>query len=153
MGVTANSAKIVQMLEYTAQIMTENRTVLIELDSVIGDGDLGITMEKGFVAAAQAAQNLSEEEPGAVFMKAGMAMARAAPSTMGTLMSTGLMRGGKAVAGKTELSVLDMKAFLMAFLQGVMDRAVGLFHVRAVVKTAASKVWGEIREQELEFLL
>ena len=102
--------------------MIENRTVLTELDSAIGDGDLGVTMEKGFVAAAETARELSAEEPGSVLMKAGMAIAKSAPSTTGTLLATGLMRGGKAVAGKPELSVPDMKVFLAAFLQGVMDR-------------------------------
>ena len=122
MAVILNSVTAVQMLEAAARIMAENRTALIELDSVIGDGDLGITMEKGFAAASETAKGLLAEAPGSVFMKAGMAMAKAAPSTMGTLMATGLMRGGKAVAGKEELSVPDMKAFLSAFLLGVMDR-------------------------------
>ena len=122
MAIIVNSITVLQMLEDAAWTMAENRAALIELDSVIGDGDLGITMEKGFAAAREATRGLVGEEPGAIFMKAGMAMAKAAPSTMGTLMATGLMRGGKAVAGKTELSVPDMKAFLAAFLQGVMDR-------------------------------
>jgi dihydroxyacetone kinase-like protein len=121
-GVTANSVKIVQVLEYAAKAMAENRTVLTELDNVIGDGDLGITMEKGFTAAVETARELSAEDPGSIFMKAGMTMSRDAPSTMGTLIATGLMRGGKAVAGKQELSASDMKVFLAAFLQGVMDR-------------------------------
>ena len=111
------------MLEAAARIMSENRTLLIELDNVIGDGDLGITMEKGFVAAAETAKALFAEDPGSIFMKAGMTIAKTAPSTMGTLLASGLMRGGKAVTGKNELSVPDMKAFLSAFLQGVMDRS------------------------------
>jgi len=110
------------MLECAAKAMSENRTLLIELDSVIGDGDLGITMDKGFTAAAKTANELSAEEPGSIFMKAGMTISREAPSTTGTLMATGLMRGGKAVAGRQELSAADMKVFLAAFLQGVMDR-------------------------------
>ena len=102
--------------------MAENRTVLIELDNAIGDGDLGITMEKGFAAAIETVRGLSAEEPGSVFMKAGMAIAKSAPSTTGTLIATGLMRGGKAVAGKPEIAVSDMKVFLAAFLHGVMER-------------------------------
>ena len=110
------------MLDCAAKAMSENRALLIELDSVIGDGDLGITMEKGFTAALKTAQELAAEEPASIFMKAGMAISREAPSTMGTLMATGLMRGGKAVAGSKELSAADMKVFFAAFLQGVMDR-------------------------------
>jgi len=122
MSITANSVKVIQMLECAATAMSENRTFLIELDSVIGDGDLGITMDKGFAAAAKTARELSAEAPGSIFMKAGMAISREAPSTTGTLMATGLMRGGKAVSDRQELSASDMKVFLAAFLQGVMDR-------------------------------
>jgi len=49
-------------------------------------------------------------------------MAKAAPSTMGTLMGTGFMRGGKAVKEKTELSLADMAAFWRAFVEGLMER-------------------------------
>jgi dihydroxyacetone kinase-like protein len=121
-SVTANSAKIIHMLECAAKTMSENRTVLIDLDSVIGDGDLGITMEKGYAAALETAWGLSAEDPGSILMKAGMAISREAPSTMGTLMATGFMRGGKAVTGKSELFAADMKVFLATFLQGVIDR-------------------------------
>jgi dihydroxyacetone kinase-like protein len=122
MGISVNSADIIQMLEVAAKSMAENRNVLIELDSVIGDGDLGLTMEKGFAAAAEAAKTEAASQPSVVFMKAGMALINTAPSTMGTLLGSGLMRGGKALAGKNELAVSDMKAFLAAFMQGVMDR-------------------------------
>jgi len=45
------SAEIIKMLGHVAQAMKDKRQYLIELDSTIGDGDLGITMEKGFEAA------------------------------------------------------------------------------------------------------
>jgi dihydroxyacetone kinase-like protein len=122
MRTSADGAAAVQILERAAAVMAENKTVLIELDSVIGDGDLGITMEKGFAAAAQSAREQSGADPGTIFMKAGMAIAKTAPSTMGTLMASGLMRGGKTVAGKAELSAADMREFLSAFLQGVTER-------------------------------
>jgi len=119
---TIDSAQAIKMLECAAKTMSENRLVLIELDSIIGDGDLGITMEKGFSTAAETVRDLSSEAPCSIFMKAGMAIAKSAPSTMGTLMATGLMRGGKAVTGKMELSASDIKVFFAAFLQGVMER-------------------------------
>ncbi|WP_319563269.1 dihydroxyacetone kinase subunit L [Marispirochaeta sp.] len=95
---------------------------LIELDSAVGDGDLGITMEKGFLAAAALAAAMSESRPGSILMKAGIEIAKVAPSTMGTLMGTGLMRGGKAVIGKDSLNASDMVDFFAGFLQGVTDR-------------------------------
>lgn len=122
MKTSADAQDIVRLLDIIAKEMSANRPKLIELDSVIGDGDLGITMEKGFAAAATVARASVTQEPGMILMKAGMEIVKIAPSTMGTLMGTGLMRGGKAVTGRTTLSVADMKAFLRAFLSGIMER-------------------------------
>jgi dihydroxyacetone kinase-like protein len=122
MDSTVTNTGVIRMLEEAAKNMAESKNLLIELDRVIGDGDLGITMEKGFAAAAQSARAEAASQPGVIFMKAGMALINNAPSTMGTLMGSGLVRGGKALAGKDELGAADMKTFLAAFLQGVMER-------------------------------
>ncbi|NCB25452.1 MAG: dihydroxyacetone kinase subunit L [Bacteroidia bacterium] len=113
---------VVNLLQSIADAMVEQKSYLIELDSVVGDGDLGITMEKGFKAAAVLAAKLNTQDPGTMLMKAGMEIAKVAPSTMGTLMGTGFMRGGKAVVGKPRLLVVDVVQFFAAFYQGIADR-------------------------------
>ena len=47
-----------------ARIMEANKSVLTELDSVVGDGDLGLTMSDGFAAAARYAQQSEERDLG-----------------------------------------------------------------------------------------
>jgi len=105
-------------------VMAAHKDALIALDGVMGDGDLGLTMAAAFAAAAAEVQASAEPDPGVVLMKAGMAMAKAAPSTMGTLVGTGYMRGGKALKGRAdaELGVADLANFLRAFVDGLMDR-------------------------------
>jgi dihydroxyacetone kinase-like protein len=105
-----------------AVLMTEKKEELIKLDSAMGDGDLGLTMEKGFSAARDEAAKTDEPDLGKFLMKIGMAIARAAPSTMGTLAATGFMSGGKAVTGKTALGGMEMAAFFDAFTAGIMQR-------------------------------
>ncbi|MDC7125649.1 MAG: dihydroxyacetone kinase subunit DhaL [Spirochaetales bacterium] len=117
-----NSAGTVKLIETIASAMFENKNKLIELDSAIGDGDLGLTMERGFKAAYQLSITIKDEQPGKILMKSGMEIAKVAPSTMGTLMGTGFMRGGKAVLNKEELTADDLTEFFCAFLQGVIDR-------------------------------
>jgi dihydroxyacetone kinase-like protein len=104
------------------ETMVSNRDYLIELDGVMGDGDLGLTMSSAFSAAADEVSVLDETDLGKVFIKAGMAMAKAAPSTMGTLMGTGFMRGGKAVKEKNTLCLADMAGFWRGFVEGLMER-------------------------------
>jgi len=104
------------------KIMEEQRDYLIELDGKMGDGDLGLTMSKAFVTADEEISGLDETDPGKLFMKAGMTMAKSAPSTMGTLVATGFMRGGKAVSGAGTVDTAALAQFWAAFSQGLMDR-------------------------------
>lgn len=103
-------------------VAASNKDYLIDLDSKMGDGDLGLTMAAVFSAMDMFAVGYSEDDIGGLLMKGGMAMAKAAPSTMGTLMATGFMRGGKAVKGSTELGITELAAFWKAFVEGIMER-------------------------------
>ncbi len=105
-----------------AAIMTERKDELIRLDGAVGDGDLGLTMEKAFTAAREEAGKVAETDAGRLFMKIGATIARAAPSTMGTLVATGFMSGGKAVSGLAGLGLKEMAAFFGAFVAGIMQR-------------------------------
>ncbi len=102
--------------------MDASRDELIRLDSLMGDGDLGLTMAAAFNAAWQELEKTDEGDPGKLFVKAGMAMAKAAPSTMGTLMATGFMRGGKAVKDQGSLGLPECALFWQGFVDGIMER-------------------------------
>jgi len=105
-----------------ATIMTEKKEELIRLDGAVGDGDLGLTMEKAFTTAREECAKLDEPDAGKLALKIGAAIARAAPSTMGTLVATGFMSGGKAVSGLQSLDLKEMAAFFEAFTAGIMQR-------------------------------
>ena len=105
-----------------AVLMEQKKEELIRLDAAMGDGDLGLTMERGFSAARDEAGKTDEPDLGKLLMKIGVAIARSAPSTMGTLMATGFMSGGKAVTGKTSLGAGELAAFFEAFTDGIMQR-------------------------------
>lgn len=104
------------------RIMEANKSVLTELDSVVGDGDLGLTMSDGFAAAARYAQQSEERDMGRFFYMAGKAMASAVPSTMGTLMASGLMQAGKAFKGRQTLELTEAGVLFQAWYDGVQQR-------------------------------
>ena len=113
------------VMEAVAQIMTEQADHLCEMDARMGDGDLGLTMSKGYAALpdlmrAEAAG--AAGDVGKMLMKAGMKMSSLVPSTMGFLMSTGVMEGGKALKGKTELDGAALADYLVGFAAGVQKR-------------------------------
>lgn len=101
--------------------MDENREKLTALDSVMGDGDLSITMQKAFNSAHTEAQGFTGKESGQLLVKAGMKIAQAAPSTMGTLLAKGLMKGGKSILKTEALSLSDLSVFFRAFTNGIME--------------------------------
>ncbi|UCD78906.1 MAG: dihydroxyacetone kinase subunit L [Desulfobacterales bacterium] len=113
---------ILKILQNLKALFNDRKDFLVELDGRMGDGDLGLTMSKAFTAACDALLDTAETDIGKIFMKAGMQMAKAAPSTMGTLMGTGFMRGGKAITGKGELTTADLADFFQAFVAGIMER-------------------------------
>lgn len=117
-----NAEYIRTLLASMADVMQENRTYLIELDSVVGDGDLGLTMSDGFTAAYHMIQELDELDIGKLLYQAGKAMANAVPSTMGTLMASGWMQAGKVLKGNHELSLQMLANMFQAFEEGVQLR-------------------------------
>jgi len=104
------------------EIMVENKDHLINLDSVVGDGDLGLTMSDGFSAAYKAAESFDGDDAGKLLYGSGKAMSIAVPSTMGTLMASGFMNAGKALKGRTELQDSDIVTLFQAYMDGVSGR-------------------------------
>ena len=106
-----------------ASMFAEKKEELCEMDAKMGDGDLGLTMDKGYGALPQLIKENSEPgDIGKTLMKAGMKMAGLVPSTMGTLMSSGVMEGGKALKGKTEFGAEELSVYLTAFAAGIKKR-------------------------------
>jgi len=120
---TFKKEDFVKAISTISQIMDENRDNLIEIDGEIGDGDLGITMKKGFKAAKKEADESTDTEMDVLFKKTGFAISKAAPSTMGTLMATAFMGAGKSFEkGKSELELADLKAVFRAMADSISAR-------------------------------
>ena len=99
---------LIKLLKEISNIMAENKDKLIEMDGIVGDGDLGLTMSDGFKAAYDAVSDGAIADAGKLLFAAGKAMANKVPSTMGSLMATGL----KQVEQR-----LEIRHSLMAFIQ------------------------------------
>jgi dihydroxyacetone kinase-like protein len=104
-----------------AEVMSQNKDEMTKLDAALGDGDLGMVMEKAFRLIGAQAADIEERasDPGRMFALAGMEIGKAAPSTMGTLLASGFMKAGKAVSGKDAIQAEDMAVFLTAFADAI----------------------------------
>lgn len=113
---------LVKIFKHISKIMHDNRDLLCQLDAEMGDGDLGLTMTKAFPAAEKEAEENTETDIGKLMMKCGMKMNSAAPSTMGTLMSSGFVHAGKNLAGRASLDAKDFAGFYMLLADGAANR-------------------------------
>ena len=115
-------SQLAGLFEQLRTVFAAQRDFLIDLDGKVGDSDLGLTMNKAFTAAAASVSANVADPIGKTLQVAGMAIAKAAPSTMGTLTATGFMRGGKAIGDCTSLSTGEFATFWRAYHDGVVER-------------------------------
>ena len=105
-----------------AKEMTENRDYLVELDQRNGDGDLGISMSEGFNALVEVLNKTEETDLGKVFRDLSKTFNESAPSSLGTILSFGLMGIAKELKGKTEVSRQEFSVALEKGLDNILDK-------------------------------
>jgi phosphoenolpyruvate---glycerone phosphotransferase subunit DhaL len=116
-------------------IIDSNQDKLMELDSVMGDGDLGFTMTKAFAAAHDEADKSEEKIPGKLLTRLGMVIAKTSPSTMGTLVATGFMKGGKSIDSKEEIGPEELAVFFESFVRSIMERGKSVPGNKTIIDT------------------
>ncbi len=115
------AADVAAAARRVAAALKADQAMLTELDQAVGDGDLGVTAIKGAEALEIAADQIGADL-GKFLAQTGMALNRAAPSTMGTLMATALMQAGKRVLGKELFTAADLPQLLSAATEGIRTR-------------------------------
>lgn len=117
-----NKKNLKVILEFIVNVLESEKGYLIELDGEMGDGDLGLTMTKGFKSLYDEIDNIESQDMGAVLMKLGMTMNSNVPSTMGTLISICILRSGKEAKGKNEIGLEDIVKMGKAAVKGVIEK-------------------------------
>jgi dihydroxyacetone kinase len=115
------SADVAAAARRAAAALRADEAMLTELDQAVGDGDLGLTAVK-LAEALESAAGQPDADVGKYLAQTGMALNRAAPSTMGTLMATAPMQAGKRVMGKERLAASNLPGLLEAAVDGVRTR-------------------------------
>jgi len=95
---------------------------LRQLDAVIGDGDLGATVELGSRALRDYLVSPDADNIGQLLGKCGMQFNKASPSTFGTLLASAFMSAGRAVMGKETLSIEELVLPADGAVDGITKR-------------------------------
>ncbi len=114
---------LIKGFEKIAKKMAENRDYLIELDQRNGDGDLGISMSNGFAAAYEAVSGSAEKDLGRLLLLASKTFNEAAPSSLGTILSIGMMGMAKSLRGKEEVDVATLGEAFEDGINNIMSKA------------------------------
>lgn len=105
-----------------ANVITENKTYLTELDSAIGDADHGANMDRGFKAVMNKMPEMGDKDIGTIFKTVGMTLLSTVGGAGGPLYGTLFLQAGMKTAGKMELTGADWAEALEAALNGVVMR-------------------------------
>jgi dihydroxyacetone kinase-like protein len=91
------------------------------LDGQLGDGDLGVTMQRGGRELVKVLPNLPDDV-GMALMACAQAVTRVSGSSYGTLLATGLMSAAKATRGRTDIPWEELSGLLRGALEAMMAR-------------------------------
>jgi phosphoenolpyruvate---glycerone phosphotransferase subunit DhaL len=119
---TVSKEDVLRWLDASQRVFADNRQQLTELDSAVGDGDFGISLDRGFTAVQK---ELSANPPAdlrSLFQSVANVLIRTMGGTSGPLLGTFFLRAGTASAGKSELSPADVVAVFQAGVDGIQQR-------------------------------
>ncbi len=118
-----NAQSIKDAVGVIAEIMSENKDYLIQLDSQNGDGDLGVSMESGFRGAREFLMQSEMTDVGVLLNKTADRFNESAPSSLGTILSFGLKGMARSLKGKEEFSALELAEAFEAAASNITAKA------------------------------
>ena len=105
-----------------AQAAVDNEARFSELDSVVGDGDFGFSLARGFEKVLAELPGLDRSSPGTFVKKVGLIITSRCGGTSGPLWGTAFLRAGASFGERSELGPADVVAALRAAFAGIAQR-------------------------------
>lgn len=93
-----------------------------ELDSVVGDGDFGYSLARGFEKLLEGWDALDRSSPGTFLKKAGMVITSRIGGTSGPIWGTAFLRAGMTAGDAEELTGEQVVTMLRAAAEGIKAR-------------------------------
>jgi len=112
----ATKAEVLDFIRIYGDKMAEHRQELTDFDQVIGDGDHGINMNRGFKAVSEKLPTFPDKTIEEILKVVGMTLVSTVGGASGPLYGTAFLKAGASTKGKEELSDQDV---ILAFEEGV----------------------------------
>lgn len=101
-------------------------------DAKLGDGDLGVTLQRGARGLLEALDELPDDV-GLAFLQCAQAFTKISGSSYGTLLATGLMSAAKTCKGRESVPWSETSALLGGALEAMMARGKGALGEKTVL--------------------
>ncbi|MDT7777473.1 MAG: phosphoenolpyruvate---glycerone phosphotransferase subunit DhaL [Pseudonocardiales bacterium] len=105
-----------------AQTAVDNEREFCDLDSVVGDGDFGYSLARGFEIVLADWDTFDRSAPAVFLQKIALVITKRVGGTSGPIWGTAFLRAAGAVKGKAELTGEDVVAMLRAAAEGIKAR-------------------------------
>jgi phosphoenolpyruvate---glycerone phosphotransferase subunit DhaL len=104
-----------------AQTAIDNEKYFGELDSVVGDGDFGYSLARGFEKLLEGWDDIDRTDVGTFLKKSGMVITSRIGGTSGPIWGTAFLRAGMT-AGADDVDRTKVIAMLRAAIEGIKAR-------------------------------
>ncbi len=105
-----------------AQTAIDNEKYFGDLDSVVGDGDFGYSLARGFEKVIEGWDDFDRTNPGTFLKKVGMVISSRIGGTSGPIWGTAFMRAGMAAGTNETLTGADVVTMLRSASDGIKAR-------------------------------
>jgi phosphoenolpyruvate---glycerone phosphotransferase subunit DhaL len=105
-----------------AQTAVDNETYFCELDAVVGDGDFGYSLARGFEIVLSDWDDLGYDDIGGLLKKTALVLTKRIGGTSGPIWGTAFLRAGVTLTPTPEPNSAEVIAGLRAAIDGIKQR-------------------------------
>ena len=105
-----------------AQTAIDNEKYFSDLDAVVGDGDFGYSLARGFEKLLEDWDSLDDTNISTFLKKASVIITSRIGGTSGPIWGTAFLRAATTVGDKQEIGGADVIAMLRAAIEGIKKR-------------------------------
>lgn len=115
-------AAVEYVVRTIAQTAVDNEKYFGDLDAVVGDGDFGYSMARGFEIVLHDWDGIDRTDIGTFLKKVAITITGRIGGTSGPIWGTAFLRAGATAGDKTAVTADDAVAMLHAAIEGIKAR-------------------------------
>ena len=110
------------VVKVIAQTAVDNEKHFSDLDAIVGDGDFGYSLARGFEIVLKDWDELGYEDAGGLLKKTALVLTKRIGGTSGPIWGTAFLRAGSTLSTTPDPSGADVIAALRSAIDGIKQR-------------------------------